>query len=32
VAVADDNGSGTGTVSECEEVNNEAILKQPFCE
>lgn len=32
VVVVDDNGSGTGVVSECDEVNNEAILKKPFCE
>ena len=32
VVVVDDNGSGTGLVAECDEVNNEASLKKPFCE
>ncbi len=32
VLVVDDNGTGTGAVSECDEVNNEALLKKPFCE
>ena len=28
----DDNGSGTGTLTECDEENNEARQKKPFCE
>jgi hypothetical protein len=28
---ADDDGSRTGAVSECDETNNEAIVKKPFC-
>lgn len=27
----DDDGTGTGTIAECEETNNEAVLKKPFC-
>ncbi len=28
----DDNGSGSGTLAECDEENNSAIKKPPFCE
>lgn len=30
--LVDDNGSGTGSLSECDEENNEAVQKAPFCE
>lgn len=29
--IVDDNGSGTGNIAECEEENNEALQKTPFC-
>jgi hypothetical protein len=31
VLVADDDGTGTGRVEECNEDNNRAVLEGPFC-
>jgi len=32
VVQVDDDGTGTGSVSECTEIDNEAVVKKPFCE